>query len=103
MAKELPKKAAPLNQGGINKLVDRARSDPELAQTAADRLDQDPKGAILELFDLNERQRQAIQNTSDEYLRSRTSQIVEALRDPAKAQKLKIHFHPEGADGVVDE
>jgi hypothetical protein len=101
--RELPPRAAHLHQDGINQLVEKAKNDPEFAEAAADAFDRDPKATLLHLFDLTDRQRQAIENTPDEYIRERASKVVDVLRDPQKRQSMRIQFDPgPSPDSVIE-
>ena len=97
--KQLPKKQASLDERGLEKLINMAKKDPELARYAADRLEEDPRSVIEECFRLSDRQREAIRNTSDEQLRGRTAELVHALRSD-RLKDIKFTYRPGGPDSV---
>lgn len=99
LPRKLPRKAASLDERGFAKMLREAEKDPELAQAAADQLEQDPKALLLEVFRLSDRQRKAIENTPVEQLRFRAAGLVKRLREG----KLKgIKYIPGPPDSVTE-
>jgi len=76
----LPRKLASLDDAGVKKLLEIAKSSPGLARLAAAQLESDPKGAIDRLFRLSDTQRASIAATSDDDLKARVASAVSILR-----------------------
>jgi len=92
----LPRKLSSLNDAGVKKLLEIAKSSPGLARLAAAQLESDPKGALDRLFRLSDAQRASIAATSDEELKQRVAAAVSMLRTGA-FEVASVSFDPGGA------
>src|SRR2546429_8065222 len=77
---DLPHKTASLDQAGLDKLLDWARSDPSRPSRLADLIEQDPIAVMDHLFRLTSPVRVAVQNTGPDALRERLRPVIAALR-----------------------
>ena len=100
----LPRKLSSLDQPGVRKLLEIAKSSPALARLAADGLASDPRGTIDRLFRLSDAQRASINNTPDEDLQQRLATAIALLRAGAFDTD-SVLFDPgrASAPGVASE
>jgi hypothetical protein len=61
----LPVQSVPLTQDGINELLDKLNKEPTLGTHVQDALRENPRRALIRLFDLTAVQRSIIENMPD--------------------------------------
>jgi hypothetical protein len=87
----LPAQFARLSSAGFDRLYRLVREDRDLARAVAKAVEEDPRSALHHAFRLTKNQKLAIENTTDEELRRRASQLIGALRSDEPGA---LHFDP---------
>jgi len=87
----LPAQSERLSSAGFDRLYELVAKDPQLARAIARSIEENPRAALYHAFRLTKAQKAAIDNTTDDELRRRSSRLVAELRSASPAA---LRFDP---------